>query len=112
MERPMVRIPAVIVRTGRTVLSRESSATACCMGTIRRCPVRSYNSTTPRRKRPDPSRFRIMYLTAARVVRPISRTISTPQLVSVRISRKTYPVNRSLVQTSAIRAAVIRFTSE
>ena len=52
----------------------------------------------------------IMYRTAARVVRPISRTMRMPQLVRVRISRNTYPVKRSLVQVMAIRAAVIRFT--
>ena len=53
-----------------------------------------------------------MYRMAARVVRPISRTIRQPQLVRVRISRNTYPVKISFVQMRAISAAVIRLSSE
>ena len=37
---------------------------------MRRCPVRSYRIHTPTRKRPEPSKLIIIYLTAASMVRP------------------------------------------
>ena len=41
MDRPMVRIPVLMVRTIKSLGSCAISAIVSCMGTMSRCPVRS-----------------------------------------------------------------------
>ncbi len=66
-----------------------STATLSFMLLMRRCPVRSYSIHMPTRKRPDPSRLMIMYLTAATSVLPICLIMIRPQAERVFISTKT-----------------------